>query len=84
VGIAGRRCRRGRWMSVDAGPDDATERIVDDRHVGFGLGDVRMGRRGVLSGGAGLLAGDGAGTVVRVILGTYGAGDTFGAWGSFC
>ncbi len=48
------------WMRMDAGPDDAAERIVGDRHVGFGLGDVRMGRRGVLSGGARLL-GDGVG-----------------------
>jgi len=71
------------WMRMDAGPDDAAERIVGDRHVGFGLRDVRMGRRGVLSGGARLL-GDGVGTVMRVILGTYGAADTFGAWGSFC
>ena len=56
VGIAaGDRCRL--WMMrVDSGPDDATERVVDDRDVGSGLGDVGVRRRGVFCGGAGLLA----------------------------
>lgn len=65
-------------MRVDAGPDDATERVVDDRHVGSGLGDVRMRRRGVLSGGAGLLV-VGEGAVARVILRANGAADACGA-----
>ncbi len=64
---------------MDAGPDDAAERVVNNRHVGSGLGDVRMRRRGVHSGGAGLLC-DGAEMAMRVMLRTDGAGDAFWAW----
>lgn len=59
-------------MRVD---DDATERVVDDRHVGSGLGDIRMRRRGVLSGGEGVF--------MRVIKGANGAADACGAWFGF-
>ena len=39
AGGGNRRRRRCLWeMSVNAGPDDATERVVDDRQVGSGLG----------------------------------------------
>lgn len=69
-------------MSVDAGPDDAAERVVDDRLVGSGLGDGRMRRRGAINGGAGLLR-DGARMVMWVILRTYGAADAFRAWFGF-
>jgi hypothetical protein len=62
---------------VDAGPDGAAERVVDDRLVGSGLGDDRVRRRWVFSGGAGLLR-DGAGMVMRVMLRTYGVAD--GSW----
>jgi len=67
---------------VDAGPDDATERVVDDRDVRSGLRDVRVRWRGVLSGGAGLLA-EGEGAVVRVILRAYGAADACWTWFGF-
>jgi hypothetical protein len=69
-------------VRVDARPDDAAERVVDDRHVGFGLGAGRMRRRGAFSAGAGLLR-DGARMVMRVILRTYSAADVFRAWFGF-
>jgi hypothetical protein len=62
--IAGGR-RRGLWVRVDAGPHDAAERVMDDRLVGSGLGDDRMRRRGVFSGGVGLLL-DGVRMVIRI------------------
>ena len=66
-------------MRVDAGPDDAAEGVVDDRLVGTRLGDDGLRRRGVLSGGAGLLR-DGARMVMGVILRTNGTADVFWAW----
>ena len=83
AGSAGRCRRQGRlWVRAYGGPDDATERVVDDRHVGFGLGAVRGRRRGAFSAGAGLLR-DGARMVMRVILHTYGAVDAFRVWFGF-
>lgn len=69
-------------MRVDAWPDDAAERVVDDRLVASGLGDDRMRRRGVFSGVAGLLC-DGARMVMRVILRTYGAAVGFRCVGAY-
>lgn len=67
-------------MRLDAAPDDAAERVVDDRLIGSGLGDDRVRRRCVFSDGAGLLR-DGAGMVMWVILRTYGVAD--GSWASW-
>ncbi len=69
-------------MRMDAGPDDAAERVVDDRLVSSGLGDGRMRRRGVLSVGAGLLR-DGARMVMRVVFRTCDAADVFWTWFGF-
>lgn len=80
MGIAGRR--RGRWVRVDAGPDDAAERVVDNRLVGSGLGDDRVRRRREFSGGAGLLR-DCARIDMRVILRTDGAADIPGPGSAF-
>lgn len=59
---------------MNAGPDDAAKRVVNDAHFGSWLGRDRMCRRGVFSGGAGSLRG-GARMVIWGILRTYGAAD---------
>ena len=70
------------WVGLNTGPDDATERVVDDRHVGSGLGDVRAHRRGVLRGGT---RSEGKERVDRVVVRialvrAYGAADACWAW----
>jgi hypothetical protein len=69
-------------VRMDGGPDDAAKRVVDDRLVSSGLGDGCMRRRGVLSGGAGLLR-DVARMVMRVVFRTCDAADVFWTWFGF-